>query len=296
MNHSFVFTISCILILFPQNTISAELSNNRQHNYYDDPHVCRGWYCYEDELQPSVNSNSRNNSNVSQANLLPQINWDEVWVMPPEKLKTLINESLSWAQQSPKDEQRMLTYLQLQGVAMRRAKQFQEAWSAALLKYPILDDTVQRSPTSVATSLEVVAERGDRQNILSMMREDIGILFFYSPTCTYCAKEQEILNSFTEKWNWHNITAINILERPDLVKTYSIQVVPDIWAVGNTASGIQKSRIKAGLADYGEIERGLINVWMQWFGHKVYERPTMVQSTQSFIDFLHETQVQAKDR
>ena len=73
----------------------------------------------------------------------------------------------------------MLTYLSLQGVAMRRAKTFQEAWSAAILKYPILDEVVQRSPTTAATNLEIIAEREDRRKAISQMRDQMGLIFFF---------------------------------------------------------------------------------------------------------------------
>ena len=196
------------------------------------------------------------------------------------------NETLSWAQQAPDDENRMLTYLSLQGVAMRRAKTFQEAWSAAILKYPILDEVVQRSPTTAATNLEIIAEREDRRKAISQMRDQMGLIFFFSPACAYCEKEKAIISSFIDKWDWKNLTAINIHEHPDLAAEYGVQVVPDIWVVGNTDQGIRQTRLKAGLAEHADIERGLLSAWNQWFGKNAYERPEMVENLVPFKEFL----------
>lgn len=119
--------LSCALMfisisIFIPIFASANEIDSRNPNFYDNPDTCIGWFCYKDypNLDTPENNKVEQSSNVFSGT----INWDEVWTIPPEYLKKLINETLSWAQQSPDDENRMLTYLSLQGVAMRRAKAF----------------------------------------------------------------------------------------------------------------------------------------------------------------------------
>ena len=283
-----IYRLVCAFIIISLSTFmpflaSANETSSRNPNFFDTPDTCNGLFCYKDFKEPD----SLQNNKDSQASIFTgTIDWEKVWTIPPEELKTLINETLSWAQQAPDDENRMLTYLSLQGVAMRRAKTFQEAWSAAILKYPILDEVVQRSPTTAATNLEIIAEREDRRKAISQMRDQMGLIFFFSPACAYCEKEKAIISSFIDKWDWKNLTAINIHEHPDLAAEYGVQVVPDIWVVGNTDQGIRQTRLKAGLAEHADIERGLLSAWNQWFGKNAYERPEMVENLVPFKEFL----------
>lgn len=292
MIHPLAFISFFILSLFvlPMTTYGQDIFT-RQYNFYDNPHTCRGWFCYEDVPESSENTHQEDSiPTTEQTNFSGIIDMEKIWNMPPEELKKLINQALSWAQMAPDDENRMLTYLSLQGVAMRRAKKFQEAWSQALLKYPIFDETVQRSPTPIGTSLEVIAEREDRQKVLNEMRDRMGLLYFYSLSCSYCKKEKEILDSFVYKWSWKNFTAINIHEYPDLAAQYGVMTVPDLWVVGNTSKGILQSRIQSGLADHAAIERGLLTAWYKWFSRGNYERPAMVENIVPFKEFLQSTQ------
>lgn len=289
MNPYRTFILLCLFFLFnlPAMTYGDDMTG-RRHNYYDDPRTCRGWFCYEDSQHPPE-LNPRENTPPDPPAVPGRIDFDRAWTMPPEELKKHINQALSWAQENPDDEQRMLAYLSLQGIAMRRAKRFQEAWSRALLRYPILDETVQRSPTQLGTSLEVIAEREERQTSITEMREQTGLLFFYSPGCPYCHKEKGILESFLKKWDWKHFTAINIQERPDLADQYKVMTVPDLWVVGNTSRGLLQERLKSGLAEHADIERGLLQAWNQWFGRKGYERPEMVKNLVPFKEFLEST-------
>lgn len=256
--------------------------------YLLTPNVCRGWYCYEEPLvdDESLPVDPLIKTPVTGKAFRGEIDWEAAWTMHPDDLKQLIDDSMAWAQQDPRDEKRMVDYMTLQGVAMRRAKAFQESWSEVLLKYPVLDETTQRAPSTLGSGLEAVASRENEEHVLGQMRENMGILYFYSPSCAYCAKQTEILKMFVEKWNWANFQAINIDENPEVVGKYGVQSVPDLWVAGLVNGEVQQRRIKAGLADFGAIERGLMNAWSQWFEGKRYERPTLNRQLQNFDGFL----------
>ena len=272
-------------LLFPASGFAAP-TGHAPTSYYTDPNVCRGWFCYEDP-PPILEPEAEKRMELPKRQLFTgEVDWDAAWTMHPDDMRELINQALAFAQENPKDEQRMVTYLKLQGVAMHRAKNFQEAWSSALLKYPVLDTTVQRAPTLAATTAEVVAEREDREVAIEAMRENMGILFFYSPTCRYCAQQKEILASFVEKWSWKNITAINVLSSPEAALQYGVQSVPDIWVAGNIGGETVQRRLKSGLVEFHDLERGLLQAWTLWNDGGNYERPAMVHQIQTFNDFL----------
>lgn len=270
-------------------------TKQRQPNFFDTPKVCRGWYCYEDTQTPDHEpQNLPESRDTAPPPFTGEVDWDAVWIMPPEAMKTLINDALSYAQQDPGDESRMVTYLKLQGVAMRRAKSFQEAWAETLLKYPLLDETVARAPTLAATNLEVFTERQERTEAIAAMRENMGLVYFYSPDCPYCDKEKDILASFLQKWNWQNFTAIDITANPGVAAAFDVQVVPDIWVVGNQDGEVLQRRLKAGLAEYADLERGLLKAWKLWFAGERYERPVMTGQIAGFSEFINKNHTMDK--
>ncbi len=251
------------------------------------PEVCRGWYCYEREEKPAESQRHTPEApHDTPAPFTGQVDWNAVWTMPSKQLSDLINAALSHAEQNPKDQKRMLTYLKLQGVAMRRAKAFQEAWSEAVLKYPLLDETAQRSPTTLGSKIEAITEREDRALAIGQMRADMGLIYFFSPECAYCERQKPILAEFMNKWQWKNFTAVDVSQNPKAIAEYGIQSVPDIWVVGNVKGKIERRRLKSGLADFSTLERGLLNAFSIWFKERRYERPETVKNFEVFEDFL----------
>ena len=252
----------------------------QEPGFYADPKVCRGWYCYESFFEPE--------KPLEEPPKEFQVDWNAVWTMEPEKLRELINKAMSHAQVDPGDETRMLTYMKLQGVAMRRAKHFQEAWGEVLLKYPALDTTVARSPTQAGTTAEVVAEREDRAIAIGQLRENMGLVYFFSPGCRYCQQQHVIVESFAQKWGWKNVTAVNIEENPAMIGQYGIQSVPDIWVVGQFNGELVQRRLRSGLTEHADIERGILSAFKILSGEKRYERPEMSRQLTTFDDFIYQ--------
>lgn len=292
MKACLVLGIMTCVLLAPGMAPAAPLSTVKPSNptYYTDPNVCRGWFCYEDPApvrEPDPVQEEQRPQPLKRA-FSGDVDWDAVWTMHPDDMRELINQALAFAQEKPQDEQRMVTYLKLQGVAMQRAKNFQEAWASALVKYPVLDTTVQRAPTLAATTAEVVAEREDREVAISAMRENMGILYFFSPTCRYCVQQKDILAAFVEKWGWKNITAVNVISSPEAAQQYGVQSVPDIWIAGNVGGETVQRRLKSGLVEFHDLERGLLKAWTLWNDGGNYERPVMAHQLQTFEEFLRE--------
>ena len=276
--------IACALIsaaILSQPALAAPLPEE-DPGFYVDPKVCRGWYCYESF------SESAEPPNAPLKELL--VDWNAVWTMEPEKLRELINKAMSHAQVDPGDEERMLTYMKLQGVAMRRAKHFQEAWGEVLLKYPVLDTTVSRSPTQAGTTAEVIAEREDRAGAIGQLKETMGLVYFYSPTCRYCQQQHGIVDAFARKWGWKNVTSVNIDQNPSVIGQYGIQSVPDIWVVGQFNGELVQRRLRSGLTEHADIERGILNAFKIWSGEGRYERPEMTRQITTFDDLLNSEQ------
>jgi conjugal transfer pilus assembly protein TraF len=212
------------------------------------------------------------------------IDWNEVWTLHPDKFQALITDTQKWAIQDPSVD-RLKIYIALQKVAKERAVKFQQVWGETLNQNPLLDE-LKRSPTKVGSLIEAHLSRQDKEKYLKPMRENMGILYFYSSTCAYCDKQKKILEYFIDKWGWENITAINTETEVDAVLEYGVDIVPDMWVVGHFNGEIRKRRIGAGLLTVGDIEKGLMNAWSYWTRDKPYEVPETIEQLQPFEKFL----------
>lgn len=280
MKRLFVFFISIIMSI----PYVAYGTDGEREGWLLTPDVCKGWHCYKEELLPSSPEKKLKEQGK---HFDGEVDWAAVWTIPPTELKTLINDAMSYAQEAPRDQNRMRTYMSLQFVAMSRAQEFQRTWNEVLLNYPVLDTTTQRAPTTLGSRLEAVADRDFEARAIEGMRNNMGILFFYAPTCAYCERQTQILDSFIQKWDWKNIEAINIVEHPEVIEQFGVQSVPDLWVVGNVHGELKRRRLKAGLAEFAHIEGGLASAWNLWFGSgEVYERPKMTHTTESFKQFI----------
>jgi len=200
--------------------------------------------------------------------------------MHPKEFQKLMNEVQDLAVANPTPE-RMNDWYKLLYVASFRAKRFQEAADRIRREMPALDFSVRRSPTLVGSLIEAREKMNLRKEIVSFMRENMGIIVFYAPGCGYCKKQIEIMQGFSRKWGWNNIIFVNVKEDLDAYLEYGVQVTPDLWVVGNVkyddgTEERKQMRIKSGLATIADIEMGLLKAYYEWFEGKNFERPEMV--------------------
>jgi thiol-disulfide isomerase/thioredoxin len=128
-------------------------------------------------------------------------------------------------------------------------------------------------------------ERDDMEAAVKEMREDMGILLFYTDDCPYCDAQKTILENFAAKHGWQNITGINISQAPQAARDFNVQLVPDLWVVGNVNGQIQRRRISAGVSAGTDIEKGLLSAHSRWFRGGAYEKKAYVPVTE-FEDYL----------
>jgi thiol-disulfide isomerase/thioredoxin len=192
----------------------------------------------------------------------------------------------------------MRDWYKLQYVASARAKRFQVAAAKVRREMPALDFSVRRSPTLVGSLTEAKARMTLRKEIVPFMRERMGLVLFYSPTCRYCAKQMEILEGFSRKWDWTNIRLIDAKANHDIADRFGVQLTPDLWILGNMLDGddsgenVLSMRIKTGLATISEIEDGLMRAYYEWFEGKNYERPEMVEELVKPEEVIKQLQLQ----
>jgi conjugal transfer pilus assembly protein TraF len=61
--------------------------------------------------------------------------------------------------------------------------------------------------------------------------EDHALLYFYSPDCSYCAEQQQILRFFTDQYGWQ-VKGIDINENLSAAARFNITITPTLLLIG----------------------------------------------------------------
>jgi conjugal transfer pilus assembly protein TraF len=214
-----------------------------------------------------------------------KLRWSDLDDMRTSELSDLVNDVKDYAIQKPTPEN-VKTYMTLQAVVMEKASRFQKVWGEVLLENPVLNENAKRPASGYVSGLMVRQERDDTEAAVKDMREDMGILLFYSDDCPYCDAQKTILENFAQKHGWQNITGINISQEPHTAREFNVQLVPDLWVVGNVNGRIERRRISAGVSAGTAIEKGLLSAHTRWFKGGAYEKKAYVPVTE-FDEYLH---------
>jgi thiol-disulfide isomerase/thioredoxin len=95
--------------------------------------------------------------------------------------------------------------------------------------------------------------------------ENIGILYFYKPTCPYCREQNGILEHLEEK-GWKNLVRVDVTQSPQTAADYGVTTVPSLWLIGNIDGEIHQAHISIGLLSEAELLRSIADVYRAWFG------------------------------
>lgn len=249
----------------------------------------KGWFWYQsmDVKKKKTKKEKVKPATSPKKDISASIDWKAVWTMPAEQFQELVKKTLNKAVTNP-TQKNVEDYIKLQYVAKERAKKFQRAWAEVLLKHPLLDENAKRSPTTVGSLVESSALYTLKRDVIDDMRENMGLVFFYSPGCGYCKKEEQILDDFLTRWQWNNILAVNIKERPDLADHFGVELVPDLFLVAHLPGGDKVMRVGAGLLTQSTIEERLVDVYYRLFKRRPFERPELAPTLKNFNDIVED--------
>lgn len=220
------------------------------------------------------------------------IHWETIYAMPTKEFSVLIDNVMDWAIENPTHE-RVETYVTLQAVAIERAERFQKAWGQVLNSTPVLDPTTQRPPTAIGTKMAVLERNADISQYIVEMRDNLGILIFTRPGCSYCAEQKKIMDSFQRYWLWDHVQYVDISERPDLAEEYGVNIVPDIFVVGNVGQEVLQRRLQTGLTSRTELERGMLEAYSMWFHDRVYTPALVLEGQKGFAEHIAQKAAQS---
>jgi len=184
--------------------------------YKDKGH---GWYNYEDP-KPEPEKKDKDE------NIKPVIDWQAVQSMHPDRLNKLIEDVKDYALMFPSHEN-VKDYLKLQGVAIDRSREYMDSFMYVVQTNPELSKE-NEIPTSKFGQDEKHRIKVEKiEQTLAENRDKYALLYFYSPDCGYCAKQQPVLEYFIKDSGWQ-VKPINIQQDQKAALNFNIAQTPSI--------------------------------------------------------------------
>lgn len=228
--------LTLILLLLLTRTVHADDAVQR---YYSNPGDSdrHGWWWYDSEKEPEEKKDKEKPEPKKKEeakeekkplrNLkLSDYPYEKLWSMHPDDFNELIIAFHKQAVQtlSQEDEE---AYAYLKSLAIKKSLA-QANMEAYVNQQNPQYSMEQEFPYSVpARQAQTATRLRDVEGKLAQSRDNYALLFFYSPTCPYCAEEDKMLEVFTKKYGW-TVKKLNRDSQPALATQFNVQVVPTL--------------------------------------------------------------------
>jgi len=171
-----------------------------------------------------------------------------------EKMQQTGKELMSKAMENPTEEN-VMAYMEYNKAMLALSDNFSKAWQKLIMKYPHL--LFDQGLTYAAKDIE---------KAIDSLKEEAGLYFIHSSSCTACQKQAKTLKEFEKKYGMtiFPITLDNPLpEYPNaetdngIAQRLNVTSVPSIFIVFPESKKIEL--ISQGFVDVFELERRLYN-------------------------------------
>lgn len=214
-----------------------------------------GWFWYHDPALEPEEGQGKENSQVQEITQQPEnryrgadlekVGLEEMWGMYPDDFQELLDHVQNLAVQDPTEEN-TLRYLVMQDVARRKALAYTNSAMYVTQKYGNLFNINQVYPTSKpGVTARVQMQNQEIAQTITDARNNHALIYFTSPTCGFCEKQNEILAYFIDKYGW-TLKPVDIRRQPDVAIRFGIETTPTLLL------------IKKGMEDYMTVSVGVV--------------------------------------
>lgn len=188
-----------------------------------------GWWWYEKEPEKKEEKKEERRD----ARKVPSLSDhtpEDLWNMHPDDFQPLLMAFQKKAVMAPTIEN-VKEYYTIQDIARRKALAFANVAAMVVQKYPELSlekDYPNALPGKAAKTREQSAEVGQK---IDQSKENFALLYFYSPTCHFCAEQDEILSFFLEKYRGWQVRKVDISRSTQLAEEFKVRAVPFIMLI-----------------------------------------------------------------
>ncbi len=185
---------------------------------------------------------------------LEQYGMEDIWDMYPDDFQELLNHVQNLAVQNP-IEKNVLRYQVIQDIARRKALAYTNASMFVNQKYGDIFNINQVYPTSKpGVTARVQMQNREIGETIAKAANTYALIYFSSPVCGFCEKQNFILYYFVEKYGW-KVKLVDISKQPGTAARFGIETTPTLLLI---KKGMEEyMTVSVGVVALTELERKL---------------------------------------
>lgn len=123
----------------------------------------------------------------------------DLQALPAAWLKVLLTAKRE-AALDQQTESNLLAYLRVHKETFNRSQRFTDMWQAVVWTHPELDFTAGNPSSIVGHEIYAEQKKVQEEQLLTSMRDRMGLFFFYTSTCPFCQKQSQLLKVFADTY------------------------------------------------------------------------------------------------
>lgn len=123
----------------------------------------------------------------------------DLQALPAAWLKVLLTAKRE-AALDRQTESNLLAYLQVHKETFNRSQRFTDMWQTVVWTHPELDFTAGNPSSIVGHEIYAEQKKAEEEQLLTSMRDRMGLFFFYTSTCPFCQKQSQLLKVFADTY------------------------------------------------------------------------------------------------
>jgi conjugal transfer pilus assembly protein TraF len=144
---------------------------------------------------------------------------EDLYIMPAQEFQLLYTDVLNYAL-TIRNLDTYADHVKMNKMANLRANEFGSLQVLYAQMYPEPENQYNRSLRGDEVDSTVAGR-------LLAERNNYALIYFYSPTCPYCAKTTPLLIMFRERYGWE-IESVNIDEKPYMADIFEVTTTPSL--------------------------------------------------------------------
>jgi thiol-disulfide isomerase/thioredoxin len=203
--------IGAVMVLAP---LSGFADFDRLFQPSEVPPAWKGYYYYQDPL-PELEVQPQHLPPTSAMPLQPEqfkdavalkealkqlpVETIDLQALPAVWLKALLTAKRD-AALDQQTESNLLAYLRVHKETFNRSQRFTDMWQTVVWTHPELDFTAGNPSSIVGHDIYAEHKKVEEEELLTSMRDRMGLFFFYTSTCPFCQKQSQLLKVFADTY------------------------------------------------------------------------------------------------
>lgn len=220
------FSVLCLICLLASAAYARPGLKDKENpgTFYDRSK--EGWFWYQD---PVPEDDQEGEELPPPPPVFRDFSEQQVWNMSPPQFQEVFNNTLNLAIQEPSVEN-VADWTKMKDIGRRKALEFTNVAQYVVQTQPQLNYMKDSPLATPGRKALYTQQKVNVEETIYRAKEKNGLLYFYSPNCSYCLEQTKILQMFIQKYDW-DVKPINIDEQPGLASRFGVETIPSVILV-----------------------------------------------------------------